>query len=83
MKNLPKVATQLCQACEDRTHLYSLDSGQATLLKLLSDILNAADRGDVAALIRLNMSAAFDTVDQSILLQRLQSTFGIHDTAHQ
>jgi len=50
---------------------------------MLSDILNAVDRGDVAALIFLDMSAAFDTVDHSILLQRLQSTFGIHDTVYQ
>ena len=51
------------------------------MLRVLSDILNAVDRGDVAALILLDMSAGFDTVDHSnLLLQRLQSTFDIHDT---
>ena len=48
---------------------------------MLSDILQADDSGDLAALVLLDLSAAFDTVDHSILLERLQQTFGISDTA--
>ena len=57
-------------------------STETAVLRVLSDILSAVDRGDVAALVLLDLSAAFDTVDHDILLQRLRLSFGISDTAH-
>jgi len=48
----------------------------------LSDILQVVDRGNSAALVLLDTSATFDTIDHEILLQRLQVTFGIYDTIH-
>jgi len=55
-------------------------STETAVLQVLSDILVAVDRGDVAALILLDLSAAFDTVDYDILLQHLQTTYGISDS---
>jgi len=40
---------------------------------VLSDIMTAVDGGDVAALVLLDLSAAFDTVDHNILCRRLQT----------
>jgi len=49
-------------------------STETAVLQVLADILLAINRGDVADLIHLDLSAAFDTVDQSYsLLQRLQT----------
>jgi len=45
---------------------------------VLSDILQAVDRGDLAAVALLDLLIGFDTVH---LLERLQQTFGISDTA--
>ena len=52
-------------------------STETAVLRVMSDILQTVDRGDSAALILLDLSAAFVTVDHSILLQRLQTSFGI------
>jgi hypothetical protein len=56
-------------------------STETAVLRVLSDILLAVDRGDFAALTLLDLTAAFDTVDHGILLQRLRITFGIDDVA--
>ena len=58
-------------------------STETAVLQVLSDILLAIDRGDLAALILLDLAAAFDTVDNDILLQRLQMSFCIQDVALQ
>ena len=41
----------------------------------------AADRGQLTLLMMLDLSAVFDTVDHAILLARLNTSFGLSDTA--
>ena len=58
----------------------SRHSTETPVLKVMSDILSAADRGRVSLLGLLDMSAAFDTVDHDILFHRMESSFGVGGT---
>jgi hypothetical protein len=56
-------------------------STETAVLLMLSDILRALDRGDLASLTLLDLSAAFDSIDHPTLLRRLEVTYGIHALA--
>jgi len=56
-------------------------STEIAVLRVLSDILLSVDSGDFATLVLLELSAAFDIVDCGILLQRLETSFGVTGTA--
>lgn len=55
---------------------------ETSVLRVLkSDILLAIDCGDLAALVLFDLTAAFDTVDHDILLERPQMSFDINNVA--
>ena len=56
-------------------------STETAMLKVLSDVYSEADAGDVTPLSLFDLSAAFDSVDHQILIERLQRTFGVRGRA--
>ena len=58
-------------------------STETALLRVHNDILMAMDKQKVVCLILLDLSAAFDTVNHDIMLNRLEHRVGVKGTALQ
>ena len=56
-------------------------STETAPVKVNNDLLIASDNGLVSVLVLLDLSAAFDTIDHNVLLQRLEHQIGIKGTA--
>ena len=73
------VSKQLMTYLKDRNLLPDLQSAyrsyhstETAVLKVMSDISQSLDAGNLAVLVLLDLSAAFDSVDHDTLLRRLQ-----------
>jgi len=57
-------------------------SCESAMLRIMNDIMKAKKQGKSTVLVLLDLSAAFDTIDHTILLNRLRELYGIAGTAH-
>ena len=58
-----------------------LHSTETALVCVANDILHCVDEKKAVLLVLLDLSAAFDTVDHDVLLDRMFKRFGIQDTS--
>ena len=56
-------------------------STETTPLAVQNDLLMAIDQKKAAVLVLLDLSAAFDTIDHNILLQRMNTKYGVRGMA--
>ncbi len=54
-------------------------STETALLKVKSDILRELDNNRVVLMVMLDLTAAFDTINHNILINRLHTTFNVSD----
>ena len=58
-------------------------STETALVKIVNDLRSEVDNKKCVLLVLLDMAAAFDTFEQSTLLKRFETDFGIEGSANQ
>ena len=67
--------------CPFQSAYRKFHSTETALLRIHNDLALAINQQKVSALVLLDLSAAFDTIDHQILIARLNSIFGISGSA--
>ena len=76
------ISNQLIEHTSEMTELYqSNHSTETALIAVCDDIKRGFDNRKGTALIMIDLSAAFDTISHSILLQNLRNRYGITHNA--
>ena len=66
--------------CTSQSGYQRFHSCETLNIKMFNDILKSIDEGSTVSLLLLDMSAAFDTVDHTLLLQLLNTDYGLDGT---
>ena len=84
------IATRLITHLEENNLLEEMQSAykvrhstETALLRIQNDLLSSVDSGSAVLLVLLDLSAAFDTVDHSLLLNLLEQHIGVKGRALQ
>jgi len=85
VKNTRKgISSQLCSflernsICKDFQSEFRLNhSTETALIRVTKDLLLSSDRDCISLLVLLDLSAAFDTIDHYILLNRLKNMLAL------
>ena len=80
-KNIPVAARRTLTLLSQRQHGYRSHMSCATnILQLIDDILKDAEEGHESALLMCDLSSAFDTVDHTLLIEKLK-LYGLSENA--
>ena len=87
-KILEKIASSQLRAYLDEYKLLpemqsayrQFHSTETALIKVFNDVLLAVDKGQEAVVVLLDFSAAFDSIDHTIMTDRFQRCYGIKGT---
>ena len=78
------VSSQLCHHLASNNLIEPMESAyrkhhstESTLLAVQNNLLTAIDQKKAAVLLLLDLSADFDTIDHNILLQRMNTKYGV------